>query len=149
AASGCTSTSPSPTLKVFSRALAAKCAASPSSPQQSSITGISTHLSRPRSSTPGLPSRAPARAAWSSSRSRRSKGRRNRDRGNPRRPDTRMHLTGTPRLGLGPQISVHVKPLDVGIEPAGAGGFLGVHAEAVSALLVVVELDGAIGLPPA
>ena len=43
---------------------------------------------------------------------------------------------------------MHAEPLGVGVEPAGAGGFLGVHTEAVPALFVVVKLDGALGLPP-
>src|SRR3954463_498209 len=56
--------------------------------------------------------------------------------------------TSSPRLSFRLQVSVHAEPLDVGVEPAGAGGFLGVHAEAVAALFVVVELDGALGLSP-
>src|SRR5690606_522742 len=39
------------------------------------------------------------------------------------------------------QVAVHPQPAHPGIEPAGAGGFLLVHAEAVATLLVVVELD--------
>src|SRR5690606_30178678 len=59
-----------------------------------------------------------------------------------------------PRAGVtgllrGRQVTVHLQPADPGLEPAGAGGVLLVHAEAVAAALVVVELHRAPGLLPA
>ena len=56
-------------------------------------------------------------------------------------------FSAPPLAGL--QIAVHAEPADEGVEPAGAGGFLGIHAEAVPALFVEVELDRALGRAPA
>src|SRR5690606_20878633 len=47
------------------------------------------------------------------------------------------------------QHAVHLQPRNPCLEPAGAGGVLLVHAEAVATTLVVVELHRAAGLLPA
>src|SRR5436305_984322 len=58
-------------------------------------------------------------------------------------------LERAPKLMGGLQPAVHPHPAREGIEPAGAGGFLLVHAESVSALFVEVELDRPFCRPPA
>src|SRR5512143_940207 len=51
--------------------------------------------------------------------------------------------------GLWLEHPVHGEPAREGIEPAGAGRFLGVHAEAVTTLFIEVELGGLLGRTPA
>src|SRR5690606_3405662 len=50
---------------------------------------------------------------------------------------------------LGVEHPVHGEPTHEGIEPAGAGRFLGVHAEAVTALLIKVKFDRLFSRAPA
>ena len=44
---------------------------------------------------------------------------------------------------------MHGEPAHEGIEPAGAGRFFGVHAEAVTAMLIEVKFDRFLGSAPA
>ena len=58
-------------------------------------------------------------------------------------------LTRGSDQGLGLEHPVHGEPAHEGLEPAGAGRFLGVHAEAVTTLFIQVELGRLLGRTPA